>query len=51
MDFLVQFLWYLLAFALGALVAYLIATQVAPHRSAEDAFADLPGARPNGDQR
>lgn len=51
MDFLIEFLWYLLAFVVGAALAWLIATRVAPHRSEEEAFADLPGARKIGDGR
>lgn len=51
MDFFLHFLWYLLAFVVGAVVAWLVATRVAPHRNEEDAFADLPGSRKIGDAR
>lgn len=40
-DFFVNFIWYLLAFAAGALVAWLIAGGVYPARSEEGALSAL----------
>lgn len=46
MDFVVQWLWYLLAFLAGSLVAWLITVCTVKHTSEEDAVADMPaGAR------
>ena len=51
MDFVIQWLWYLLAFVVGSLVAWLI-TMVAVRRTSEqEAVADLPGSRETGAQR
>lgn len=49
-QFLIQWFWYLIAFALGALVAWLAARRIKP-TSEEEAFADLPQVRPIGDHR
>lgn len=43
MDFIAQWLWYLLAFALGSLVAWVIAVTWIKPTSEQEAFADLPG--------
>ena len=51
MDFIIQWLWYLLAFVLGSLVAWLITVVSIRHTSADQALADLPGAREVGAQR
>jgi uncharacterized membrane protein ArfB len=51
MDFVIQWLWYLLAFLVGSLVAWLIAVVTIPRTSEEEAFADLPGSRPRGETR
>ncbi|WP_197507552.1 hypothetical protein [Mycobacterium sp. ACS4331] len=51
MDFVIQWLWYLLAFLLGSLVAWLIAVVTIRRTSEEEAFADLPGSRQMGEQR
>ena len=48
MDFVIQWLWYLVAFAVGSLVAWLIAVATVKRTSEEDALADLPGARELG---
>ena len=49
--FLIDFLWYLVAFAVGALVAWGFARATIKATSADEAFADLPGAREMGDRR
>ena len=48
MDFVIQWLWYLVAFAVGSLVAWLIAVLTVKRTSEEEALADLPGARELG---
>ena len=48
MDFVIQWLWYLVAFAVGSLVAWLIAVATVKRTSEEEALADLPGARELG---
>jgi uncharacterized membrane protein ArfB len=48
MAFVLQWLWYLLAFALGSLVAWLITVLTIKPTSAEEAFAELPGSRELG---
>jgi uncharacterized membrane protein ArfB len=47
-DFVLQWLWYLIAFVVGSLVAWLIAVVAIKPRSPEEAFADLPGSRELG---
>jgi uncharacterized membrane protein ArfB len=51
MDFVIQWLWYLLAFVVGSLVAWLITIGTVKHTSREQALADLPGSRETGAQR
>jgi uncharacterized membrane protein ArfB len=48
MAFVMQWLWYLLAFVLGSLVAWLITVLTIKPTSAEEAFAALPGSRELG---
>ena len=48
MAFIIGWLWYLVAFAVGSLVAWLIAAGTIKRRSEEEALADLPGAREIG---
>ena len=48
MDFVIQWLWYLLAFVVGALVAWLITVVTIKRTSEEEALAELPGARELG---
>lgn len=48
MGFVVQWLWYLLAFVVGSLVAWLIAVATVKRTSEEEALADLPGSREIG---
>ncbi len=50
MDFVIQWLWYLLAFVVGSLVAWLITVVTIKRTSEEEALADLPGARELGVQ-
>jgi uncharacterized membrane protein ArfB len=47
-DFVLQWLWYLIAFVVGSLVAWLIAAVAIKPKSEEEAFADLPGSREVG---
>ncbi len=49
--FVIDFLWYLVAFALGALVAWLLAHSTISATDADEAFADLPGSRETGARR
>lgn len=48
MDFVVQWLWYLLAFVVGSAVAWLITVATIKRTSEEEAVADLPGSREIG---
>ncbi len=41
MDFLVNFLWYLLAFVVGAAVVRLVLRSTIEAKDADEAFADL----------
>jgi uncharacterized membrane protein ArfB len=43
MDFVIQWLWYLLAFVAGSGVAWVIATRFIKPTSNQDVRADLPG--------
>ena len=45
MDFVIQWLWYLLAFVVGSLVAWLISAVTIRHTSKEAALADLRDSR------
>jgi uncharacterized membrane protein ArfB len=45
MDFVIQWLWYLVAFVVGSAVAWLITVISIRRKSEEEALADLPGAR------
>lgn len=49
MDFLIAFLWYLLAFALGAAVAWILAAVIVKPRSVDAAFAPLETPHPTGE--
>lgn len=51
MDFITAWLWYVLAFALGALVAYLVARVTIAPTNPNEAFADVPETRAIGDSR
>ncbi|MGH3558897.1 MAG: hypothetical protein ACRDU0_03220 [Mycobacterium sp.] len=48
MDFVIQWLWYLLAFVVGSAVAWLIAIVSIRRTSEEQALADMPGSREIG---
>lgn len=48
MDFVVQWLWYLLAFVVGSLVAWGIAIVTVKRTSKDEALAELPGPREIG---
>jgi uncharacterized membrane protein ArfB len=48
MDFIVQWLWYLLAFVVGSLFAWVITVVSIKPTSEEEALADLPAAREIG---
>ena len=48
MDFIIQWLWYLVAFVVGSLVAWLITVLTVKRTSEEEALAELPGARELG---
>jgi uncharacterized membrane protein ArfB len=48
MDFVIQWVWYLLAFLAGSLVAWALAAVTIKHTSEEAAWADLSGAPESG---
>ncbi len=48
MGFVIQWLWYLLAFMVGSLLAWVIAVATISRTSREEAIADLPGSREIG---
>lgn len=48
MGFVIQWLWCLLAFAVGSAVAWLITVVTIRRTSEEQALAEMPGARENG---
>jgi uncharacterized membrane protein ArfB len=48
MDFFIQWVWYLLAFLVGSLVAWLLASVSLKRTSEEEALADMPGSREPG---
>ena len=48
MDFVIQWLWCLLAFGAGSGVAWLIVVVAVRRTSEEEAVADLPGSREIG---
>ena len=50
MGFFIHWVWYLLAFLVGSLVAWLLAVVTVKRTSEEEAFADLPGSRELGDR-
>lgn len=51
MDFVIQWLWYLLAFVVGSAVAWFITVVSIRCTSEQEALADLPGAREIGARR
>ena len=48
MDFVIQWVWYLLAFLAGSLVAWALAAVTIKHTSEEAARADLSGSPESG---
>jgi uncharacterized membrane protein ArfB len=48
MDFVYQWLWYLLAFVLGSVVAWLITVVTIRRTSKEEAIVALPGSHEVG---
>ena len=48
MGFVIQWLWYLLAFVIGSLVAWVITVLTIRRTSREEVIADLPGSREIG---
>jgi uncharacterized membrane protein ArfB len=48
MDFVIAWLWYLLAFLVGSLVAWLLATVTIKRTSEQEALDDMPGSRELG---
>ncbi len=50
MDFVIQWLWYLLAFVVGSAVAWVITVLSIRRTSKEQAVADMPGSREIGAQ-
>jgi uncharacterized membrane protein ArfB len=48
MDFVIQWLWYLVAFALGSAVALVVAGMSIRRTNEEQALDDMPGAREIG---
>ena len=48
MDFVIQWFWYLVAFAVGSAVALLMAGVAVKHDNEEQALADMPGSREIG---
>ncbi|GFG70728.1 channel accessory protein ArfB [Mycolicibacter senuensis] len=48
MDFVMQWLWYLLAFVVGSAIAWLLTVVSIRRTSREDAIAALPGPREMG---
>ncbi|WP_046283608.1 channel accessory protein ArfB [Mycolicibacter virginiensis] len=48
MDFVIHWLWYLLAFGVGSAVAWLLTVVSLRRTSKEDAVAALPGSREIG---
>lgn len=50
MDFLTDWVLYVIAFALGALVAWLIARTMIAATNENEAFADVPETRAIGDR-
>ena len=48
MDFVIQWLWYLLAFVVGSAVAWVITVVSIRRTSKEQAVADMPGSREIG---
>ncbi len=50
MDFVIEWLWYLVAFVIGSAVAWLITVVSIRRTSEEQALTDMPGSREIGAQ-
>ncbi len=50
MDFVIQWLWYLVAFAVGSAVALVLAGIVIKNDNEQQALAEMPGSREIGAQ-
>jgi uncharacterized membrane protein ArfB len=50
MDFVIQWVWYLLAFLAGSLVAWALAAVTIKHTSEEAALADLGTPEPGAEK-
>lgn len=50
MDFVIEWLWYLMAFVVGAVLAWLVVSSFVKARSEDEAFSDLPDSRGIGDR-
>jgi uncharacterized membrane protein ArfB len=48
MDFVIQWLWCLLGFAVGSAIAWLVTAVSVRRRSEAEALADMPGSREIG---
>lgn len=48
MDLVIAWLWYLLAFLVGSLLAWLLATVTIKRTSEQEALDDMPGSRELG---
>ena len=48
MGFVIQWMWYLLSFMVGSLIAWVIVVATISRTSEEEAIADLPGSREIG---
>ena len=49
MDFIIGWVWYLVAFLVGSLVAWLLAAVSIKRTTEQEALADMPGSRERGD--
>jgi uncharacterized membrane protein ArfB len=49
MDFIIGWVWYLLAFLLGSLIAWLLAAFSIRRTTEQEALDDMPGSRQRGD--
>ncbi|MCP9271618.1 channel accessory protein ArfB [Mycolicibacterium arenosum] len=51
MDFFIQWVWYVLAFLVGSLVAWGVTAATIKRTSEDEALADLSGSRAIGGER
>lgn len=50
MDFVIEWLWYLLAFVVGSALTWGITVLTVKRTSDDEALADMPGSREIGDK-